>query len=187
MLYLRVLWFLFDIKKLMKVNFRFKPNDFRIMKKQENHMQIGVTLIEMIVVVVLVGIVATMSAPYLMGQREKRLLTTERDKLMSFMKEAQNKAMIAEDGYGYSVSEVVPGDSVYQICQIGGMCMDRQLRLNTALVVGWPGDVEFQKLTGGASGGVPSPIPIVMSTNNFETDFSVSSSGVFEMGEVIKI
>lgn len=152
------------------------------MKKQKNHMQIGVTLIEMIVVVVLIGIVATMSAPYLLGQREKRLLTTERDKLMSFVKEAQNKSMIAEDGYGYTVVEVNPGE--YQICQTGGtLCMQRQLRLNKALVVVWPGDVEFQKLTG----GILSSVVVGMRTNNFETDFSISSSGVFEMGEVKKI
>lgn len=139
---------------------------------------------EMMVVVVLIGIVVTMSAPYLLGQREKRLLTSERDKLMSFMKEAQNKAMIAEDGYGYSVSEVVSGDSVYQICQTGGsLCLDRQLRLNRAVVVVWSGDIEFEKLTGSTL----SLVVVGMNTNNFETDFSISSSGVFEMGEVKKI
>jgi prepilin-type N-terminal cleavage/methylation domain-containing protein len=152
------------------------------MKKQKNHMQIGVTLIEMIVVVVLVGIVTTMSAPYLLGQREKRLLTTERDKLMSFMKEAQNKAMIAEDGYGYTVVEVNPGN--YQICQTGGpLCMERQISLSNSLMILWPGDVEFEKLTG----GILSSVVVGMSTNNFETDFSISAPGVFEMGVVNKL
>lgn len=155
------------------------------MKKQKNHMQIGVTLIEMIVVVVLIGIVATMSAPYLLGQREKRLLTTERDKLMSFVKEAQNKSMIAEDGYGYTVVEVNPGN--YQICTINtpADCMDRKLTLHTAVTIDWSSDIEFEKLTGGVS-TLPSPT-IVMRTNNFETNFSISPSGVFEMGEVKKI
>lgn len=154
------------------------------MNRTGQHKQKGVTLVEMMVVVVVIGIVVTLSAPYLLGQREKRLLTSERDKLMSFMKEAQNKAMIAEDGYGYSVSEVVSGDTVYQICQTGGaLCLDRQLRLNKAIVVVWPGVIEFEKLTGSTL----SSEVVGMSTNNFGTDFSISPSGVFELGEVKKI
>jgi len=159
-------------------------HDLRFMNRTGQHQQKGVTFVEMMVVVVLVGIVVMMSAPYLLSQREKRLLTTERDKLISFLKEAQNKTMIAEDGHGYRVSKVVSGDSVYQICQTGGaLCLDRQLRLNKAIGVVWPGDIEFEKLTGSTL----SLVVVGMQTNNFKTDFSISSSGVFEMGEVKKI
>jgi len=146
----------------------------------------GVTMLELLIVVVILGVVAVLSTSYLLGQREKRLLMSQRDQMITVLKEAQNKSMVAEDGYAYRVEFAdADGDSTtmeeYVICS-DVSCQGRKYQVHQSIELNSPFKVEFAKLTGAVSGLQA----LEVSSNNFKSSVRIEPQGVIEVGEVTR-
>jgi type II secretory pathway pseudopilin PulG len=63
----------------------------------------GITLVELIIVGGIIAVLLAITTPYLFGTREKTLLEKERDKVVDFLKIAQQNAIAAKGGHEYRV------------------------------------------------------------------------------------
>ena len=139
---------------------------------------LGFTLVEMVVVIALFALAAVIGSRSLLGTLRKNWLSSEVDKIVVSLKQAQQNSRAAIEGkqYGVQFSQV---NHSYQPIPSGTI-----QRLQHGVKISTISDekIEFRKLTGELilnSGN--SQAEILMELGNLQTKISINSQGVVEI------
>ena len=133
----------------------------------------GLTLVELLVVLALIGALALASTPYLLGTLEKQRLVKERDKVVGALKQAQQKSRVAQSGESYGLSFANPAFYL-SLPDNKQVFYEHNVTVNSSANL-----VFFRKLTGQLDLTPPSDeLIITVQSNNFSTQITVNSYGV---------
>lgn len=139
----------------------------------------GFTLIEFILFAAIFGLLLGWASPYLFGTKEKASLELERDKIVSALKIAQQKAIEAHKGYEYGLRfetekqytpiSVHPTTGAEQAVE-KTVTLPPQIKISPFS----PVIIKFQRLTGKSY----SPLDLTLTSKKFKVEINVSEAGM---------
>lgn len=146
----------------------------------------GITLVELILVGGIIAILAGITTPYLFGSREKTLLEKETDKVVDFLKIAQQNAIAAKGGYEYRVMfQLTPPHTTFTLdppVKPGGntLTIHPDIKITSVNAITY---IAFLRLTGLPSITAIDPPPIrpldlILESKHFRCQVQVSWEGV---------
>jgi type II secretory pathway pseudopilin PulG len=152
------------------------------MQKQNSYLSyFGFTVLELLLLVSVMGILATIGAPHLFGSLEKKRLQTERDKIVSTLKAAQQQSRVAQDGRSYGVRF-----SPYRISTIPD---NQSVTLDSGVKLAHfdSPTIFFEKISGlSRVENSSNSLELVLDSHSFVTRVTVNAYGVIEVAPVEK-
>ncbi|MFC1790028.1 Tfp pilus assembly protein FimT/FimU [Patescibacteria group bacterium] len=132
----------------------------------------GFTLIEGVIVMAIIAILFGLASPYLLGNKEKNLLDTEREKVANQLRVAKQKAIGAYGGYDYKVIFDLGGQQVR--INPGGPTVS--LPTSIEITDASPLEVTFLRISGEPN----SSLGVTLESKRFRCQISLSEEGIIE-------
>lgn len=127
-------------------------------------------MIEFVLVMAIIAVISAISTPYLLGSKEKILLQTEQEKILSDLKNAQQQSIAAYRGYEYSVI-FNPPDQYRLQPENEAKTIHPDVEI---LSISPVSTISFEKLSGKPS----SPLTLTLASTRFSCDIAVNDQGL---------
>lgn len=153
----------------------------------------GVTLVELIVIGGVIAVLVAIATPYLFGTREKAFLEKERDKIVDFLKIAQQNAIAAQGGRDYNVWYNFPEKEFVLSPVLPGKDSTLELHRSIEEISANYSYIKFLRLTGQPADPDPTtpefetPLELTIESKHFRCRIFVSPEGVISSTKVEKI
>jgi prepilin-type N-terminal cleavage/methylation domain-containing protein len=129
----------------------------------------GFTLVEITVVMAILVILFGLATPYLLGTKEKFILESERERIINSLKDAQQKAIVAYQGFDYQIA-FHPPQSYTRLPEDHTFILNNKIKIENAV----PLTITFGRLTGNPD----APLSLTLVSPKYQCLIKVSSEGV---------